>query len=244
MVILRCKDVLIYCTSLGLTKSHSATDAICDNTDYCSDCEYLTLTPHEGKASISYPNGYTVSGQRQNCDNSACGGSVPVEIKPIFETKGYSIKETDGYGITATYAINDKELEEYEALNGKLTFGVLMANANFDGQSSFMSKDENGEYILNTSRGIKVEMNDRGYSRIDMRIDNFTQNEATLNLVMALYIIDENGVSYIQHEGEYAGTVTKDATLDIVTIVKIAEIVNVQLPFVVPTQASEIKENL
>jgi hypothetical protein len=108
-----------------------------------------------------------------------------------------------------------------------------------------MSKDENGNYVLNTTRGIKAEMLDRGYSRIDMRVDNFSQNEATLNLVMSLYVVDENGIYYIQNDGTYAGTVTKgDVTLDIVTIVKIADIVGVQLPFVVPSTPSEIKENL
>ena len=58
------------------------------------------------------------------------------------------------------------------------------------------------------------------------------------------YVADADGISYIQHEGTYAGTVTKgDATLDVVNITKIAEIVNVVLPFVVPAQASGIKEN-
>lgn len=234
-----------YCTTLGVTKSHSATDAICNNTDLCTDCGYTTLTPHEGEMSIVYPNGYNANGEKRTCSNPVCGGSKPSAIKPLFVPKGYSIKEIDGYGITATYVINDDELEEFEKLNGKLTFGVLMANANFDGQSEFMSKDENGNYVLNTTRGIKAEMLDRGYSRIDMRVDNFSQNEATLNLVMSLYVVDENGIYYIQNDGTYAGTVTKgDVTLDIVTIVKIADIVGVQLPFVVPSTPSEIKENL
>jgi phenolic acid decarboxylase len=46
---------------------------------------------------------------------------------------------------------------------------------------------------------------------------------------MALYVIEDDKVSYIQHEGTYAGEITTDATLDIVTITKIAEINKIQI---------------
>ena len=54
---------------------------------------------------------------------------------------------------------------------------------------------------------------------------------------MGLYVIDDGKVSYIQHKGQdaYAGTVKKgETTLDVVTIVKIAELQKVTLPFTVP----------
>ncbi len=237
--------VINYCESLGLTKSHTATDAICDNTDVCGDCGYTTCTPHTATPSISYPNGYLANGQKATCSLAICGGSKPKAIKPLFSPNGYAIREDNGYGIISTYNVNADELQEFEQVNGKLTIGIIVANADFEGQSEFMTKDADGKYVLNTSRGINAEMKERGYSRIDARVDNFTQDAATLNLVLALYVVDGDGITYIQYDGEYAGEVTKgDVTLDVVTITKIADIVNVKLPFTVPTQAQEIKENL
>ncbi len=157
---------------------------------------------------------------------------------------GYSIRENNGYGILLTYQVNKDALREFESVNGSLTVGIIIANADFDGQSEFMSKNSEGKYVLATSKGIQTQMSASSYSRIYASVNQFTQNEATLNLVMALYVVDAKGISYIQHEGAYAGEVTKDATLDIVTIAKIAELGNITLPFVVPTQPSETKENI
>lgn len=224
-----------YCPTLATTKSHSATDTICGNDDYCTDCGYHTLTPHVGEPSVTYPNGYTKSGLAQTCHFAACNGNIKTTLKPIFETVGYSVKEKGGYGIVSTFYVNPSALKAYEDLNGKLTIGIIVANAKTIGQDAFMTKGDNGKYKLNATKGIQVEMSDV-YSRIDATLDQFTQDAVDLNLVIALYVIDENGVSFVQHEGTYAGEVTKgESTLDIVTISKIAELTNVTLPFVVPT---------
>lgn len=227
--------VINYCNSLALTKSHSATDTICGNDDYCTDCGYHTLTPHVGEPSVTYPNGYTKSGLAQTCHLAACNGNIKTTLKPIFETVGYSVKEKGGYGIVSTFYVNPSALKAYEDMNGKLTIGIIVANAKTIGQDAFMTKGDDGKYKLNATKGIQVEMSDV-YSRIDATLDQFTQDAVDLNLVIALYVIDENGVSFVQHEGTYAGEVTKgESTLDIVTISKIAELTNVTLPFVVPT---------
>ncbi len=231
-----------YCDSLALTKSHSATDTICGNDDYCTDCGYHTLTPHVGEPSVTYPNGYTKSGLAQTCHLAACNGNIKTTLKPIFETVGYSVKEKGGYGIVSTFYVNPTALKAYEDMNGKLTIGIIVANAKTIGQDAFMTKGDDGKYKLNATKGIQVEMSDV-YSRIDATLDQFTQDAVDLNLVIALYVTDENGVSFVQHEGTYAGEVTKgESTLDIVTISKIAELTNVTLPFVVPTP-SENEEN-
>ena len=228
-----------YCTTLGLTKSHSATDTICNNEDKCKDCAYVTCTPHESVTTISYANGYDAKGLKQTCSVKNCNGNIKTIMKPIFEATGYSVKEKGGYGIISTYQINTTELAEFEALNGALKFGIIMANANFDGYGEFMSKNSEGEYELNSAKGIQIEIK-KGYSKINARIDQFTQNEVSLNLVMALYVVDANGVSYIQNDGTYAGEVTRGGvTLDVVTISKIAEITGVTLPFVIPTPTNE-----
>ena len=141
--------------------------------------------------------------------------------------------------------MNVEELEELEKVNGALQFGIIIANADFGEVSEFMSKNAEGKYVLNSSHGVRVEILEKDYSLISLAIDNFTSSQANLDLVIALYVVDEDGISYVQHSGTYAGTVTKgEKTLDIVTISKIAELVGVTLPFTVPTQAEEIKENL
>lgn len=227
--------VINYCNSLALTKSHTATDTICGNDDYCTDCGYHTLSPHVGEPSVTYPNGYTKSGLAQTCHFAACNGNVKTTLKPIFETVGYSVKEKGGYGIISTFYTNPTALKAYEDMNGKLTIGIIVANAKTIGQDAFMTKGDDGKYKLNATKGIQVEMSDV-YSRIDATLDQFTQDAVDLNLVIALYVADENGVSFVQHEGTYAGEVTKgESTLDIVTISKIAELTDVTLPFVVPT---------
>lgn len=227
--------VINYCNSLALTKSHTATDAICANDDYCTDCGYHTLSPHVGEPSVTYPNGYTKSGLAQTCHLAACNGNIKTTLKPIFETVGYSVKENGGYGIISTFYTNPAALKAYEDMNGKLTIGIIVANAKTIGQDAFMTKGDDGKYKLNATKGIQVEMSDV-YSRIDATLDQFTQDAVDLNLVIALYVADENGVSFVQHEGTYAGEVTKgESTLDIVTISKIAELTDVTLPFVVPT---------
>jgi hypothetical protein len=193
------------------------------------------LTPHVGEPSVTYPNGYTKSGLAQTCHLAACNGNIKTTLKPIFETVGYSVKEKGGYGIVSTFYVNPTALKAYEDMNGKLTIGIIVANAKTIGQDAFMTKGDDGRYKLNATKGIQVEMSDV-YSRIDATLDQFTQDAVDLNLVIALYVTDENGVSFVQHEGTYAGEVTKgESTLDIVTISKIAELTNVTLPFVVPT---------
>ena len=230
-----CVDYAVYATkcfcgaSLG---NVNGTELDPDN----HDLENATLV------SIVYAK-YTDKGVKKVACGRSCGENVDLDVDPIFETLGYSIKENNGYGIMSTYVINDVALKEYEDLNGPITFGIIMANANIDGQSAFMSKNDQDKYVLNSSYGVQLEIKNRDYSKINATIDQFTQDEASLNLVMALYVIEDDNVTYIQHEGTYAGEITKDATLDIVTITKIAEIKGIQItlpePALVPAGNDE-----
>ena len=221
-------------------KKPDGTDKACETDFVCTICS-SPIEGHTPVITIEYKNGFAVVGVKTvtcSCDNAGT-----YDADPIFVTKGYSIKENNGYGIISTYVINDVALKEYEDLNGAITFGIIMANANFDGQSAFMSKNDQNKYVLNSSYGVQLEITNRNYAKINATIDKFTQEEASLNLVMALYVIEDDKVSYIQHEGTYAGEITKDATLDIVTITKIAEINNIQItlpqPALVPAGNDE-----
>lgn len=211
-----------------------------NNHDYTSENAIIV--------SINYNKVYTANGVKTiTCGRENCGTNKEFTANPLFTTLGYSIKENNGYGIISTYVINAVALKEYEDINGAITFGIIMANANFDGQSAFMSKNDQDKYVLNSSYGVQLEIKNRDYSKVNATIDQFTQDEASLNLVMALYVIEGDNVTYIQHEAaegvEYAGSVKKDATLDIVTITNIAEINKIKItlpqPAVVPAGNDE-----
>ena len=197
---------------------------------------------HDTESSITYTDYSSEGTKASTCKD--CHKIERTTIPAIFTAVGYSVKEKDSLGIISGYTINVNALIEYENVNGKLTFGIIMANANFGEATEFMSKNTEGKYVINNIYGIQLEVTDRYFAKINATIEQFTEKEASLNLVMALYVVDENGVSYVQKDGDYAGTVKKgETTLDVVTIVKIAELSEVELPFVVPTQPAEIKEN-
>jgi hypothetical protein len=173
-----------------------------------------------------------------------CFGAGEFSVKPIFETLGYSIPQ-NGCAITTDYKLNVEAFNEYmaycEATEKTFEFGIFIGNSETFGET-FIKADG----TVDNSYAFSQKVNADGFSRIKCTVADFTEEEATLTLVMGLYVIDDGKVSYIQHKGEseYSGTVEKgETTLDVVTIVKIAELSGVELPFVVPTQPAEIKEN-
>ena len=205
--------------------------------------DFPVKSAHDTESSITYTDYSSEGTKASTCKD--CHKSERTTIPAIFTAVGYSVKENDSLGIISGYTINVTALREYETANGKLTFGIIMANSNFGEATEFMSKNTEGKYVLNNTYGIQLEVRNRDFAKINATVDQFTKDEASLNLIMALYVVDENGVSYVQKDGDYAGTVKKgETTLDVVTIVKIAELSEVELPFVVPTQPAEIKENL
>ena len=233
------KNYLVYdvntCDAFYDSK-HTNIDNDCQTPDICGRNCGKTIPSHSPISNkISYAD-YTANGTRVVvCEYDGCNGSGTFVLEPIFSAVGYSIKQ-DGYGIISSYMINVEALKDFEEVNGKLVFGIIMANANFDNATEFMTKNSEGEYILNSKYGIQLEVNNRDFAKINSTIDRFTQSDAELQLVMALYVVDDDGIQYIQREGSYVGTVTKgETTLDIVTISKIAEINEVTLPFIVPS---------
>jgi hypothetical protein len=169
------------------------------------------------------------------CNEKGCLGNGTFDVAPIFVTKGYSIK-ADGYGITTDYEVNSEALNAYMTYleaNGKaFEFGIFIGNSTTFGET-FIKADGTVDNSYAFTQKVKAD----GFSKIKCTVADFTEEEAALTLVMGLYVIDDGKVSYIQHKGqsEYAGTVKKGETvLDVVTIVKIAELEKVELPFTVP----------
>ena len=161
------------------------------------------------------------------CSNDGCTAIdiVDEDAKAIFSAgvdKGYSASES-GTGIAfGGYTINIDALNEYNRVNEKdLTFGIVVANPNYIGDS-FMT---NG--TVNSTKGfLQVDMSDAEYSNIQIMVNGFVGDSANLSLVFTLYAYtDADDVEFIQSEDTLSASakVTKtDATLYTVTLNSVA----------------------
>ncbi|MBO5212892.1 MAG: hypothetical protein J6B60_05050, partial [Clostridia bacterium] len=95
------------------------------------------------------------------------------------------------------YKINSEALKAYNEFNGeKLTYGIVMSNA-----ANVVITD--GEYT--GGKGIMATENNESYTTVKYVISGFSAIEqlADLNLVITLYVVDENGMSFIQNDTAY-----------------------------------------
>ena len=125
-----------------------------------------------------------------------CEGMDEIAAEPIFTAEGYSIRE-DGKALLGGYKINSEALKAYNEFNGeKLTYGIVMSNA-----ANVVITD--GEYT--GGKGIMATENNESYTTVKYVISGFSAIEqlADLNLVITLYVVDENGMSFIQNDTAY-----------------------------------------
>ena len=201
----------------------------------CKECDYELVL---GENFENLGKDFTIDSY---CPN--CGARVSKEVPAVFTPLGYSIRENGGYGIFYGYEINQESLAEYqaylEANNKSATFGVLIANAANFGTNSFISSDG----TLGTTSGIKVDMS-LDCKIVNCYINGFTKDEVDLNLVMAIYTIEDGTVTYVQKDGTYAGEVTQGGvTLNVVTFRKIAELVGrTDIDIIVPIEPKDEQE--
>ena len=173
--------------------------------------------------SITYADGYDAVGV-QNVKCARCDETAELEASVIFTSEGYSIRE-DGKALLGGYKINSDALKAYNAYleaNGKaaLKFGVVMSNA----ANLTMA---NGKYTGN--KGISVESTSDSYSTVKYVISGYSAAKelADLNLVISLYVVDENGTSFIQNGTAYnnanASVDGKTVSVNAVTLGYIAQ---------------------
>ena len=215
---------------------HTNVDKICETTDVCGrNCGYEVNGHNPESVTILYGK-YTEKGVKTvACGVDGCFGAGEFSVKPIFETLGYSIPQ-NGCAITTDYKLNVEAFNEYmaycKATEKTFEFGIFIGNSETFGET-FIKADGTAD----NSYAFSQKVNADGFTKVKCTVADFTADEATLTLVMGLYVIDDGKVSYIQHKGEseYSGTVKKgETTLDVVTIVKIAELQKVTLPFMPP----------
>jgi hypothetical protein len=106
--------------------------------------------------------------------------------------------------------------------------------------------------VLTSANGIQLKVADEdvNYAKINYTIDDFSINDektAELELVIALYVIDENGISFIQgnsSSSETTATIQGGAVaLKTITFKKVAELSGVYDKLIEATKIeAEIKE--
>ncbi len=206
-------------------------DKSCITDNKCSRCDAVerALYLEHNKAELySYPNGYDKDGVYTcECKNDGCiaisinEGDEGSTLAPIFKALGYSFKELTNDGLCVGYEINISALNAYNTYLGEgneLEIGIIIANSTTFG-SEFMSL-VGDKYTLQAAKGIQVAINDTEYKIINCKITGFdTDEKRSLCFVMAMYIVDKKGVSYVQSQNTSAETITRnDITLNTVTI--------------------------
>ncbi len=174
-------------------------DKNCTTTDNCTrECGVDVPkgnASHDNAETLTYANGFDKAGIFCiACQNDGCEVKTEETKNPIFTAKGYSTNDTKN-SLNGGFTVDPKALEFYTEKNGALVYGIVIANANSFGGKSFF--DENNE--VNSEKSLKVEI-DTQYSMFDCEINFGTVDASALELVICAYVIDGDGVSFIQYD--------------------------------------------
>ena len=197
-----------------------------------TNCDYV-LAPeyseHKMAETLTFANGITAEGlYYAECQNDGCTVKTEETVKPIFTAKGYSTN-ADRNAINGGYTVNKETLELYKKINGSLTYGIVIANAEkFDGKSFFNESNK-----VNTTKALQVEINNE-YSNFNCSIEFGTITNNSLKLIICAYVIEGDNVTFIQADSGEA----VDSSL-----VTGGSFKSVTLPYVVALVPAESKEN-
>ncbi len=197
------------CTAFYNNIHNESVDNDCTTANYCSQCNKMMTEAisHAISTEITYPNGFDKSGSKvEECTNESCTAvdGEPTVLAPIFVANGYSTN-ADKTAINGGYSVNPISLEAYETVNGKITYGILIANAeSFGGKTLF---DENK--IVNSNKALQVEIGGE-YVNFDCSIHFVSESSYGLKLIICAYVIDGDNISVIQYE---TGTAVENAQI-------------------------------
>lgn len=202
-----------------------------------------SLGGHTDKIVIVYANGFDKEGSKSvACAVCSEVLSEATVVNPIFVHEGYSYKlNGDVTGIESAFKVDKDALKAYEQASGKkITFGMIIANPTYLGESFFL----NG--IITASKGaIQVQVDMGDYSIFSCYISGFQKIDPQVNLelVIAGYTYEGDDVSTLKlmqktyevgDESPAVSKVTKsDATLHTVNIA------NVKTPVSFPANIKE-----
>ena len=196
------KDTIVYganyCVELNGGVHQMNDEPTCTQGVECSKCGL------EGASALGHNKGelekivyvtFDVAGDKL-FDCTRCEESVVEQggASPIFTTKGYSTN-SDKNAINGGYSVNPEALEAYEAVNGKITYGIVIANVDsFGGKTLF-----NENKMVNSDKALQVEI-DGEYVNFDCSIHFVSESSYGLKLLICAYVIDGDNISIVQYE--------------------------------------------
>ncbi|MBO5262000.1 MAG: hypothetical protein J6B45_03040 [Clostridia bacterium] len=187
------------------TEAHTYENGVCTG---CGKALYCADPTHNLEIiSISYANGFDKAGVKVvkclDCNTDETETVAPA----LYACVGYAMSENGSNSIAVGFEVNNKAMEEYEAVTGKtLEIGVVFAG--YDNLAGKQPLDENGKAVsLDVGKVIKAELSGYDYKIYDFVLTDIDDSIKDVKLVIAAYIYDGEGVSYLQESGA-GGTVS------------------------------------
>lgn len=182
---------------------------VCEDTDY---------TEFKG---ISYPDGLAKAGVATYAC-ATCGAEKGTDVDPIFDIKGYSIKE-DLSAITCDFEVNKDALAAYEASAGiTVNYGVIITGADKLAAAGALLDDEGN---VADESFVKTRM-DRQYDILKATVtglDNMAYVDA--ELVFGMFVEIDGTITTIQSDS--ALNTVLDGAYNTMSMRKVAELTNV-----------------
>ncbi len=176
------------------------------NCDRCGTSGVAQASPvHNESVIIEYKNGYHNAGEKIiGCTNEGCTHNAKAEFPAIFFAKGYSTN-SEKNSINGGYTVALDILKTYKEAMGEIKYGVVIANAkSFDGNDFFNASNK-----VNTTKALQVEI-DSQYCNFDCSINFGANTDVELDLIICAYVIDANGVTFIQSDSGNNVTIGDD----------------------------------
>ena len=186
----------------------------------CAVCAIATLAEnpiHNYATTIVYAN-YLANGVKtMTCKNEGCAHkTAPVvsSVNPIItEFKGFSVSEK-GDGITFGYSFDKAAISEFEAVNGKIELGFVVAVKAFAGNDAYTSDKAIKAAVTNDEiayTGADFILRGTWDKMVDLDGDGTEEtNVKNVEFYMAGYILVNGAVTYLNYgaSGATADTVT------------------------------------
>ncbi|MBO5379753.1 MAG: hypothetical protein J6A90_05440 [Clostridia bacterium] len=225
------KRVLILCLTLVLSLSlfvplafadseceHSYTDdGDCTTPLVCSLCDKIIYvqTSHnfDKTESYSYADGNFLSEGKKTvaCTNSGCTTTKELDVKPLVDSLGYSIREyqkndSTYYSLATSYIFNAKEIKAYaNSLGKEYEYGIMCYIPNDLGNDPPINSDGTPDVTV-----LKIPY--KGTNGVcDLTIPSIIEDRAGDEFVFAAYLRFGSDVYYIQSDKIF--TDNKDLTI-------------------------------
>ena len=174
-------------------------DFDCTTALACIACKMITVEAQEHNFAtvISYPNGYTVIGEKATvCTHEDCvSANTVTDANALFISKGYS-KDTTSSAIVLNIKIDNQAISEYEAYlkmvdeNATILYGVVAAINTTD------DKPLNDDATAKAG-SLAIKFNENNYSNIQIKITGIDATNYETGIYCSGYVYVNNQVTYI-----------------------------------------------